>query len=78
MTVGLQQTAYTVTEVDDYQLVCFEVLSGDVDGRELVFDYSTASGTASKLMAIEVNSMFKSHFHIQPQATTQPQPEKPQ
>lgn len=62
VTVGLQQTAYTVTEVDDYQLVCFEVLSGDVDGRELVFDYSTASGTASKLMAIEVNSMFESRF----------------
>ena len=62
VTVGLQQTAYTVTEVDDYQLVCFEVLSGDVDGRELVFSYSTVSGTASKLVAIEVPSMFKSHF----------------
>lgn len=38
-------------EVDDYQLVCFEILSGDIDGREIVFDYTTASGTASKLIA---------------------------
>lgn len=43
----MQQTAYTVGEVDDYQLACFEVLSGDIDGREIVIDYSTASGTAS-------------------------------
>lgn len=67
MTVGLQQTAYTVTEVDDYQLVCFEVLSGDVDGRELVFSYSTVSGTASKLVAIEVPSMLN---HISYTATS--------
>ena len=46
----MQQTAYTVGEVDDYQLVCFEVLSGDIDGREIVIDYSTASGTASMYM----------------------------
>ena len=50
VTIGIQQTAYTVTEVDDYQLVCFEVLSGDIDGREIVIDYSTASGTASMYM----------------------------
>lgn len=47
VTVGLQQTAYTITEVDGYQLVCLEVLSGNVEGRELVFDYTTSSGTAS-------------------------------
>ena len=47
VTIGMQQTAYTVGEVDDYQLACFEVLSGDIDGREIVIDYSTASGTAS-------------------------------
>ena len=46
--VGLQQTTYTVTEVDEQQLVCFEVLSGDVNGREFVIDYTTSSGTASK------------------------------
>ena len=50
MTIGLQQTAYTVTEDDEQQLVCFEVLSGDVNGREFVIDYTTSSGTASKLM----------------------------
>ena len=48
MTVGLEQTAYTVTEIGGYQLACFKVLSGDVAGRELSFDYSTSSGTASK------------------------------
>ena len=46
VTVGMQQTAYTVGEVDDYQLVCFKVLSGDLDNREIVFDYTTTSGTA--------------------------------
>ena len=50
VTIGLQQTAYTVTEDDEQQLVCFEVLSGDVNGREFVIDYTTSSGTASKLM----------------------------
>lgn len=48
VTVGIQQTTYTIGEIDDYQLVCIEVLSGDIDGREIVFDYSTASGSASK------------------------------
>jgi hypothetical protein len=47
VTIGLQQTAYTVTEVDEQQLVCFEVLSGDVNGREFVIDYTTSSGTAT-------------------------------
>ena len=47
VTVGMQQTAYTVGEVDGYQLVCFELVSGDLAGRELTFDYSTTSGTAS-------------------------------
>ena len=46
VTVGVQQTAYTVGEVDGYQLVCFELVSGDLARRELTFDYSTTSGTA--------------------------------
>ena len=48
----MQQTSYTVGEVDDYQLVCFEVLSGDIDGREIVIHYSTASATASMIIII--------------------------
>ena len=48
----MQQTVYTVTEVDEYQLVCFEVLAGDVEGREIVIDYTTISGTASKLFKV--------------------------
>ena len=47
VTVGMQQTAYRIDEVDGYQLVCVGVLSGDIAGRELTFDYSTTSGTAS-------------------------------
>ena len=46
--VGLEETAYTVDEVDSYQLVCVGVLSGDVDGREISLSYSTTSGTACK------------------------------
>ena len=42
----MQQTAYTVGEVDNYQLVCLGVLSGDIDGREIVITYTTGSGTA--------------------------------
>jgi hypothetical protein len=46
VTIGMQQTAYTVGEVDNYQLVCLGVLSGDIDGREIVITYTTGSGTA--------------------------------
>ena len=46
VTIGMEQTEYTVGEVDDYLLVCFGVLSGNIDSREIVFDYTTASGTA--------------------------------
>lgn len=48
--VGIQQTDYTVDEVDSYQLVCVGVSSGQIAGRELIFHYSTASGTASMIM----------------------------
>lgn len=48
VTVGMQRTAYTVGEVDELLVVCIAVLSGDIDGREIVIQYSTTSGTASK------------------------------
>ena len=48
LVVGLEETAYTVDEVDSYQLVCVGVLSGDVDGREISLSYCTTSGTACK------------------------------
>ena len=48
LVVGLEETAYTVDEVDSYQLVCVAVLSGDVDGREISLSYSTTGGTACK------------------------------
>ena len=46
MTVGLQQTAYTVTEGNVIVLVCTAVLSGDIAGRTLTIDYNTADGDA--------------------------------
>ena len=49
VTIGLEESEYTVGEVDDYQLVCFGVLSGDIDNREIIFDYSTTPGTACKI-----------------------------
>ena len=48
VTVGMQHTRYTVEEVDEYQLVCFEVLFGNVDDRELLIYYTTQDGTASE------------------------------
>ena len=42
----MMQTEYTVGEIDGHQLVCFGLLSGDIDNREIVFDYTTSSGTA--------------------------------
>ena len=46
--MGFEETAYDVDEVDSYQLVCVGVLSGDLDGREVMLSYSTTSGTACK------------------------------
>ena len=46
MTIGLQQTAYSVYETDEYQVVCAEVLSGDIAGRNIMIDYITTSDTA--------------------------------
>ena len=45
--MGLEHTAYTVDEVDGFQLVCIDVLSGDIDGRDIILHYSTSSGSAS-------------------------------
>ena len=59
VTIGMMQTEYTVGEVDGYQLVCFGVLSGDIDNREIVFTYSTSSGTAGGARAY-----FLKLFHL--------------
>ena len=45
--IGLQQTSYTVDEVDGTLALCMEVISGDVDGRNIVINYVTSSGTAT-------------------------------
>ena len=47
MTVGLQQTMYSVRESDGVQLVCTTVLSGSVAGRSITIDYETADGVAA-------------------------------
>ena len=50
--MGLEKTAYTVDEIGSYQLVCVGVLSGDVNGREMMLSYSTTSGTACMLLLV--------------------------
>ena len=66
LVVGLEETAYTVDEVDSYQLVCIGVLSGDVDGREITLSYSTTSGTACKSLVqnIHVRGKNQSYNHF--------------
>ena len=44
--IGLEQIAYTVSEVDGFRIVCLTVFAGNIDGREITLDYSTSSGTA--------------------------------
>ena len=46
VTIRLQETSYSVYETDEYQVVCAEVLSGDIAGRNIVIEYSTESDTA--------------------------------
>ena len=46
VTIGLQMTSYSVYETDEYQVVCAEVLSGDLAGRNINIDYITTSDTA--------------------------------
>ena len=59
----MEQTEYTVGEVDDYQLVCFGVLSGNIDSREIVFDYTTASGTAGGTHVKHIIILINPHFN---------------
>ena len=46
MTIGLQQTAYTVTEDTTIGLMCTAVETGSVAGRTITIDYATADGDA--------------------------------
>ena len=46
VTIGLQETSYSVYETDEYQVVCAEVLSGDIAGRSIDINYITESDTA--------------------------------
>lgn len=46
MTVGLEQTVYTVIEDDTIVLVCTGVQYGSIAGRTLTVDYTTADDTA--------------------------------
>ena len=54
VTIGLQQTAYSVYETDEYQVVCAEVLSGDIAGRNIEIDYITTSDTASMYTMLKI------------------------
>ena len=39
VTIGLQESQYTVSESEEYQFVCAEVQSGDVAGRDIEINY---------------------------------------
>ena len=41
MRIGLEQTEYIVHEGTKYQVVCTEVLSGNVAGKEIEISYNT-------------------------------------
>ena len=58
VTIGLQQTSYTVDEVDGTLALCMEVISGDVDGRSIVINYVTSSGTATGKPYISNGGLF--------------------
>ena len=51
VTIGLQETSYSVYETDEYQVVCAEVLSGDIAGRSINIIYITESDTAEGSVA---------------------------
>ena len=46
MTVGVQQTMYSVTESGGNQVVCVAVLSGRIAGRNVLINYETSDGSA--------------------------------
>ena len=46
MSIGLQQTGYTMSEDNSIVLVCTAVESGSIAGRTISIDYQTANGGA--------------------------------
>ena len=50
VTIGLQKTSYSVYETDEYQVVCAEVLSGDIAGRSIDISYTTEGDTAEGML----------------------------
>ena len=51
VTIGLQESQYSVTESEDYQFVCAEVQSGDVAGRDIEIDFVVEnSGKVASLL----------------------------
>ena len=46
VTIGLQQTSYTVTEDNTTVLVCTAVESGSIAGRTITIEYQTVNGDA--------------------------------
>ena len=54
MRIGLEQTEYIVHEGTKYQVVCTEVLSGNVAGKEIEISYSTTiTDTLGIFFAVE-------------------------
>ena len=50
ITIGLQESQYTVSDSDDYQFLCAEVRTGDVDGRDIEIKYTVKDSSNNILM----------------------------
>ena len=46
VTIGLQHTAYAVTEDTGLVFVCVDILSGSIAGRTISIDYHTSDDVA--------------------------------
>lgn len=40
VTIGLEQTEYSVADTADYQILCAEVQSGSIDGRDIQMQFT--------------------------------------
>ena len=58
VTIGLQESQYTVSDSDDYQFLCAEVRTGDVDGRDIEIKYIVKDSGNNNLMENACPSKF--------------------
>ena len=62
VTIGLQQTSYTVTEDQTIVLICTAVEAGSIAGRTITIDYQTVNGDAQGNIMMTVHRYNRSVF----------------